>query len=600
MPLNQVTENMPQDEAVGAGAVDAGAADARAADARAVDAMVMNTGAVDAGAADATAVDAARRVIEDGRAAIGIELGSTRIKAVLIDENHAPIAAGNSDWENRLEHGYWTYSLDDVWAGLRNCFSALARDVESRYGVCLKSARALGVSAMMHGYLAFDGDMNLLAPFRTWRNTTTEKAAAKLTGLFGFNIPMRWSVAHLYQAILNGEEHLARIARITTLSGYVHQMLTGRGVLGVGDASGMFPIDSATNDYNVAMADKFDELVVESGYNFTIRGLLPEVLAAGDDAGVLTERGARMLDPEGGLAAGIPMCPPEGDGPTGMAATNSVAPATGNISAGTSIFAMAVLDGGLSNVYPEIDMITTPDGKPVAMVHCNNGTSDLDAWARLFAEAGALSGNTPDKDALYNALYSAALNGEPDCGGILSYNYVAGEHMTGFEHGRPLLTRTPDAHFTLPNFMRAQLFAAMAGLKLGMDILTEREHIRLALLTGHGGLFKTKTAGQRLMAAALSTPIAVMESAGEGGAWGMAILAAYRAYISEAETAAGACVPADDRNISLAKYLADRVFNSAAASILEPDAVDVEGFSVYMERYVEGLAIERAAVEHLR
>ena len=564
---------------------------------------------------------AVAHIIREGGATLGIELGSTRIKAVLIDENHAPIASGNFDWENRLEGGLWTYSLDDVWAGLRHSFAELSRDVEDQYGVTLKKLRGFGVSGMMHGYLAFDGEGELLTPFRTWRNTNTEKAAAELSALLGFNIPIRWSASHLYQAVLNGEEHLRKVAFVTTLAGYVHWMLTGRKVIGIGDASGMFPIDSGANDFDAGMVEKFETLMAICGYGeLKIKKIFPEALIAGEDAGVLTEAGARMMDPGGALEAGVPMCPPEGDGPTGMVATNSVAAMTGNISAGTSIFAMAVLDKPLTRIYPEIDMITTPDGKPVAMVHCNNCTSDLDAWVRIFAESNALFGVAADKNALYEVLYNAALAGDPDCGGILSYNYVSGEPITGFEHGRPLMARTPDARFTLANFMRSMLFATMAGLKIGMDIIVEKENIRLAQLTGHGGLFKTKGVGQRLMAAALSVPIAVMESAGEGGAWGMAILAAYGAHcerdqetgirdqgtgcrdqesgIREQRTLFVRGAHSSDVE-SLADYLQSKVFKDDAGALIAPDAADVDGFAKYMDRYTKGLPIEKAAVENL-
>ena len=530
-------------------------------------------------------------VIAEGRASLGIELGSTRIKAVLVDESCNPIAAGNYDWENKLVNGFWTYDLNDVWTGLRSCFADLSGDVKARYGVTLTKLRGFGISGMMHGYLAFDESGGLLVPFRTWRNTNTEKAAAELTALLGFNLPIRWSASHLYQAVLNGEEHLGKVSFVTTLAGYVHWKLTGVKALGIGDASGMFPIDSATNDYSVSMADKYDELMKKFGYGLKLREIFPKPLVAGEDAGKLTEEGARILDPGGDLLPGAPMCPPEGDGPTGMVATNSVAPLTGNVSAGTSIFAMAVLDKELSKVYPEIDMITTPDGRPVAMAHCNNCTSDLDAWVRLFAEFGGLFGFAIDKSALYENLYKIALEGEPDCGGILSYNYVSGEPVTGFEHGRPLLARTPDARFTLANFMRAHLFSTMASLKIGMDILTEKEHIKLSQMTGHGGLFKTKIVGQRLMAAALNAPIAVMESAGEGGAWGMAILAAYGAEASE--SASGA------KPASLSDFLDKKVFRDAAGTVINPDASDLKGFQGFMARYVNGLPIEKAAVDFL-
>ena len=553
--------------------------------------MAINREPEASGAAVEAAAKATAAEIREGRASLGIELGSTRIKAVLIGEDHVPIASGNFDWENKLDGGYWTYDLADVWTGLRQSFSELSRDVKERYGVPLKRLRGFGISGMMHGYLAFDIDDNLLVPFRTWRNTNTEKAAAELTQLLGFNIPIRWSISHLYQVILNGEEHINKVAYITTLAGYAHWLLTGRKVIGVGDASGMFPIDSATNDFDEGMAKKFETLIERRGCSLKIKDIFPKVLIAGDEAGELTQAGARLLDPDGGLEPGVPMCPPEGDGPTGMVATNSVAPMTGNVSAGTSIFAMAVLDKNLSKIYPEIDMITTPDGKPVAMVHCNNCTSDLDAWVRVFTELNALSGAEINRPALYNALYNAALEGDPDCGGLLTYNYVSGEPITGFEQGRPLLARTPDARFTLANFMRALIFSTMAALKIGMDIIVEKENIRLAQLTGHGGLFKTKIVGQRLMAAVLSTPIAVMESAGEGGAWGMAILAAYGAGVG----AGGASGAAG----TLADYLDKKVFKDNAGTLIKPDATDIEGFSRYMERYIKGLAIEKAAVENL-
>ncbi|MCL2057603.1 MAG: FGGY-family carbohydrate kinase [Oscillospiraceae bacterium] len=545
-----------------------------------------------------TAIANAAKTIREGGASLGIELGSTRIKAVLIGADHAPIASGNFDWENKLEGGYWTYSLDDVWAGLRHSFAELSRDVMERYGEPLAKLRGFGVSGMMHGYLAFDADGELLVPFRTWRNTNTEKAAAELTALLNFNLPIRWNASHLYQAVLNGEDHLDKVAYMTTLSGYVHWKLTGRKVIGVGEASGMFPIDSASNDFDAGMVQKFDALMEKCGHgNLKIKSIFPTVLIAGEDAGALTADGARLLDPSGALAPGVPMCPPEGDGPTGMVATNSVATMTGNVSAGTSIFAMAVIEKPLSKIYPEIDMITTPDGKPVAMVHGNNCTSDLDAWVRMFAELNALLGADVPKPVLYDALYNEALKGDPDCGGVLAYNYVSGEPITGFEHGRPLLARTPDANFTLANFMRSMLFGTMAALKIGMDIIVDKEHIKLAQLTGHGGLFKTKIVGQRLMAAALSVPIAVMESAGEGGAWGMAILAAYGA--SAAEAATGAKATGQNTPEPLAKYLDKKVFKDDAGSLIEPDAGDVEGFARYIDRYIKGLPIEKAAVENL-
>jgi sugar (pentulose or hexulose) kinase len=439
---------------------------------------------------------------------------------------------------------------------------------------------------MMHGYLVFDSAGRQLVPFRTWRNTTTERAAGKLTEKFKFNIPQRWNIAHLYQAMLNGEKHIGDIAFLTTLAGYVHWKLTGRRVLGVGEASGVFPIDSGVNDYNARMTEQFDGIAGGMKPGWKLRDILPKVLSAGDGAGSLTEEGAKLLDPAGGLKSGIPMCPPEGDAGTGMVATNSVAERTGNVSAGTSIFAMIVLEKELSKVYTEIDMVTTPAGKPVAMVHCNNCTSDLDAWAKLFGELIEAMGAKAEKLSLYDALYFKAMEGEPDGGGILSYNYYGGEPITGLDEGRPLLTRTPGSRFTLSNLMRSVLFSAMATLKIGMDILTEREHVRLDQLLGHGGLFKTKGVGQSLMAAALNVPVAVMESAGEGGAWGIALLAAYMRRKNDGEP--------------LETYLAKRVFGENSGSRVEPDPKDAQGFAAFMERYVKGLAIERAAVEHLR
>ena len=526
-----------------------------------------------------------KQAVTDGRTALGIELGSTRIKAVLIDESGAPIASGGFEWENRLENGVWTYHMEDVWSGVQAAFRELADQVLERYGVPLSSVGSIGISAMMHGYLAFDQDGNQLVPFRTWRNTTTEQAAGLLTERFRFNIPQRWSAAHLYQAILNGEEHVKDVSFLTTLSGYVHWKLTGQKVLGVGDASGMFPIDSDVNDFSARMLDEFDALVTDRKFGWKLKALLPHVLSAGDDAGALTPEGAALLDPTGRLQPGIPLCPPEGDAGTGMAATNSVAERTGNISAGTSMFAMIVLEKELSRVYPEIDMVTTPDGKPVAMVHCNNCTSDLDAWVRLFRELHETLGGSVEKSVLYDALYNAALTGDADCGGLLACNYVSGEPITGFEQGRPLFARTPDSRFTLANFMRTLLFSAMGTLKIGMDILTGQEQVRLDQISGHGGLFKTKGVGQRLMAAALNVPVTVMESAGEGGAWGIALLAAYARRKAPGET--------------LDAFLSKKVFAGNTGVRVEPDPEDVRGFEAFIERYQKGLAIERAAVEHL-
>ena len=523
--------------------------------------------------------------ITGGKTALGIELGSTRVKAVLIGPDSSPIASGGYDWENRFENKIWTYHLDDVWTGLRTSFRQLTGEVASKYGVTLTTVGALGVSAMMHGYLVFDQGDKQLAQFRTWRNTSTEKASAFLTEKFNFNIPLRWSIAHLYQAILDGEPHVRDVAYMTTLAGYVHWKLTGKKVLGVGDTSGMFPIDSDTNDYDSGMIAKFDEIVSEKNFNWKIKNILPKVLAAGEDAGTLTEEGAKLLDESGKLQAGIPFCPPEGDAGTGMVATNSVARRTGNVSAGTSIFAMVVLEKPLSKAHPEIDMVTTPSGKPVAMAHCNNCTSDVDGWVRLFGEFAEGIGAKLSKSALYETLYNKALEGDADCGGLLSYNYVSGEPTTGFAEGRALFVRAQDSRFTLSNFMRTHLLSAVAALKIGMDILTEQEHVKLDQLLGHGGLFKTKTVGQTLMAAALNVPVTVMESAGEGGAWGIALLAGYRMNKGENET--------------LEDYLANKVFGSNAGRSIPPNKQDARGFGEFMKRYKEGLAIEKAAVEHI-
>ena len=523
--------------------------------------------------------------ITRGEAALGIELGSTRIKAVLVDGRYRPIASGSHDWENRLEDGIWTYHLEDIWAGVQDSYRKLAEDVNARYGVTLTTVGAIGISAMMHGYMAFDREGRLLAPFRTWRNTITAEASVRLTECFQFNIPQRWSIAHLYQCILDGEEHVEHIDYLITLEGYVHWMLTGQKVLGIGDAAGMFPVDATIKDFDEEMVQKFDALTADRHYPWKLREILPRVLTAGEAAGALTEAGAKLLDPSGRLQAGIPLCPPEGDAGTGMTATNSVARRTGNVSAGTSVFAMAVLEKPLSKVYPEIDMVTTPAGDPVAMVHCNNCTSDLNAWVNLFQEFAETMGMKIDKNELFGALYRKALKGDKDCGGLLSYCYLSGEHITHMEEGRPLFTRLPNSRFDLANFMRVHLYTSLGALKTGMDILTS-EGVKLDVLLGHGGFFKTKGVGQSIMAAAMGVPVAVMETAGEGGAWGAALLASYMLHREEGET--------------LAAYLADKVFAGDKGSIMEPDAADMEGFAAFMERYRDGLAIERAAVEALR
>lgn len=526
-----------------------------------------------------------RSAIEAGKTALGIELGSTRIKAVLIGEDHAPISSGGYEWQNTLENNIWTYHLEDVWTGLAACFQDLSDNVQKDFGLRLTAVGSLGISAMMHGYLAFDKDGALLTPFRSWRNTMTEEAARLLTADFGLNIPQRWSIAHLYQAILNDEAHVKDIAYLTTLAGYVHWKLTGEFVLGVGDASGMFPIDSKTNDYDAAMMGAFHQRIASRGFPWKLGGILPKVLLAGEPAGRLSAEGAKLLDPSGNLQPGIPLCPPEGDAGTGMVATNSVKVRTGNVSAGTSVFAMVVLEHGLSNVYEEIDMVTTPAGAPVAMVHCNNCTSDLDAWVGLFGEAVAALGVVPDKSALYNALYHQGLRGDADCGGLLAYNYYAGETITGFDQGRPLFTRLPESRLSLANFMRAHLYAALATLKLGMDILVEKEQVRMETLLGHGGLFKVEGVAQQLLATALDVPVAVMQTAGEGGAWGIALLSMYMYARAQDE-------PLED-------YLQSKVFAGSASTRLEPNEQERAGFTAYMRRYEKGLAIERAAVDHL-
>jgi sugar (pentulose or hexulose) kinase len=530
--------------------------------------------------------DAIQKNIASGKTVLGIEFGSTRIKAVLIDADHTVVASGNHAWENRLESGIWTYALDDVWAGLRDSFGQLSRAAKEQYQAPLKRAGALGLSGMMHGYLVFDKDGKLLVPFRTWRNTITGQAAAELTALFGFNIPQRWSIAHLYQAILNQEAHVKDIHHITTLAGYAHWQLTGQKVVGVGEASGMFPIDSKTHDYDKGMLEKFNRVLKAENIAWKLEDILPKVLVAGDAAGVLTEAGARLLDPTGGIEAGIPLCPPEGDAGTGMVATNSVSERTGNVSAGTSVFAMIVLENALSKLYPEIDLVTTPSGKPVAMVHSNNCTSDLNAWVALFGEFAQALGIEVSEARLFETLYRQALDGDADGGGMLAYNYVSGEHITHLEEGRPLFVRAPASRFTLANFMRTHLFASLGALRIGMDILVEQERVKLDQLLGHGGFFKTPEVGQKIMAAAMNVPVSVMATAGEGGAWGMALLAAYRLHKSGGE--------------ALESYLSAKVFAAAEATTISPDIDDARGFATFMERYKNGLGIERAAVDGLR
>lgn len=514
--------------------------------------------------------------------ALGIELGSTRIKAVLIDENHIPVASGAHEWENQLADGIWTYSMEAVTAGVQDCYAELKQDVLEKYGITLTEVGAIGISGMMHGYLPFDKDGNQLAPFRTWRNTITGEAAAKLTQALNFNIPQRWSIAHLYQAILNREPHVQHIASLTTLAGYLHVTLTGEKVMGIGEASGMFPIDSDTLDYNQEMVEAFDAI---SGMPWKLRDILPKVLCAGDDAGVLTEQGARFLDPAGDLTPGIPVAPCEGDAGTGMVATNSVRERTGNVSAGTSDFAMIVTDHPLG-VHREIDMVTTPAGAPVAMVHCNNCTSDINAWVNLLSEFAQLIGAPQDKGTLFTKLFRKALEGDADCGGLVSYNYFSGEGVTDLDEGRPLFARTPTASFTLANFMRTHILSALATLKIGLDILTDEEQVQVDKLYGHGGFFKTPEVGQRMLSAAIGAPVSCMETAGEGGPYGMALLAAYRVRKAPGET--------------LADYLDSRVFADASSSTLMAQPEDIEGFNAFLNRYKATFPSEIAAVEGLR
>ncbi|WP_411682275.1 xylulokinase [Clostridium thailandense] len=524
--------------------------------------------------------------IINGKTVLGIELGSTRIKAVLIGEDNVPIASGSHDWENRYVNNIWTYSLEDIWEGVQDSYQKMASDVRAQYGVTLQTIGAIGFSAMMHGHMVFNKEGELLVPFRTWRNTITEKASEELTKLFNYHIPQRWSIAHLYQAILNGEKHVADISFQTTLEGYIHWKLTGEKVIGVGEASGMFPIDIDTKNYNANMVKQFDELIASKNFSWKLGDIMPKVLVAGEDAGVLTEEGAKLLDVTGQLKSGIPFCPPEGDAGTGMVATNSIAKRTGNVSAGTSVFAMVVLEKDLRKAYEEIDLVTTPTGNLVAMVHCNNCTSDLNAWVGIFKEFTEAMGFEVNMDKLFGTLYNKALEGDSDCGGLLAYNYFSGEHITGFEEGRPLFVRTPDSKFNLANFMRVNLFTSLGALKTGLDILLKEEGVKVDEMLGHGGLFKTKGVGQKIMAAAIDAPVSVMETAGEGGAWGMALLASYMLNKSENDT--------------LDDYLTQKVFAGKVGTKIDPASKDVAGFDEFMKRYTNGLEIERAAVDNLK
>lgn len=523
----------------------------------------------------------AKSTIEAGQAILGIEFGSTRIKAVLIDQDNKPIAQGSHEWENQLVDGLWTYSIEAIWQGLHACYADLRSNVKEQYNTEIVSLAAVGVSAMMHGYMAFNKEEEILVPFRTWRNTNTGAAAAELSRLFVYNIPLRWSISHLYQAILNNETHVKDIDYLTTLAGYVHWQITGKRVLGVGDASGMIPVDTQTKTYDANMVEKFDQLIAPKGYGWKLTDILPHVLVAGEEAGTLTEEGAKRLDASGHLQAGIPVCPPEGDAGTGMVATNAVKQRTGNVSAGTSSFSMIVLEKDLSQPYEMIDMVTTPDGSLVAMVHCNNCTSDLNAWVGLFKEYQELLGVPVDMNEVYGKLYNHALTGDADCGGLISYNYISGEPVTGLAEGRPLFVRSANDKFNLANFMRTHLYASVGVLKIGNDILLNEEQVKVDRITGHGGLFKTKGVGQRILAAAINSPISVMETAGEGGAWGIALLGAY--LINKGEQ-------------SLADFLDEKVFAGEAGTEVVPTADDVAGFNAYIANYKRGLGIEEAAV----
>ncbi|QGQ44895.1 ATPase [Metabacillus sediminilitoris] len=523
--------------------------------------------------------------IANSQTALGIEFGSTRIKAVLIDSIHSPIASGSYAWENILQEGIWTYSLDDIWKGLQKSYQEMVTEVKGKYGITLQNVGSIGFSGMMHGYMAFNKDGKLLVPFRTWRNSITEQAEKKLTKFFNYNIPQRWSIAHLYQAILNEEEHVEDIDYLTTLAGYIHWKLTGKKVLGIGDASGMFPIDVEIKNYDIRMIHSFNDLISGKNYPWKLEGILPQVMLAGDEAGHLSEEGAKLLDVSGNLQFGIPLCPPEGDAGTGMVATNSVSERTGNVSAGTSVFAMIVLEKELKCVHPEIDLVTTPSGSLVAMVHANNCSSDINAWVKLFSEFSEVLGYEVNTDKLFEILFNQALEGDRDCGGLLSYGYYSGENITGMREGRPLFVRSPESNFNLANFMRVHLFSALGVLKIGMDILLNEEEIQIDKILGHGGLFKTEGVGQKVMASVMNAPVSVMETAGEGGAWGIALLASFMTKKEE--------------NESLEEYLNKKVYIDYAGVKVDVDEKDVEGFEVFIKRYKQGLTIQQAAIDSL-
>lgn len=522
--------------------------------------------------------------IKQGNTSLGIEFGSTRIKAVLVDFHFETLATGSYEWENTFENGFWTYSIVEIITGLQTAYHNLISEVERQYGVTIRKIGAIGISAMMHGYLALDKTGELLVPFRTWRNTTTKNAAKKLTELFKYNIPERWSIAHLYQAILNEEPHLKRLGFITTLSGYIHWLLTGYKVIGIGDASGMFPIDESEKNYKASMINLFDRMVLEGRYSWTLKSILPKVQSAGEQAGKLTEIGAKILDKSGNLQTGIPFCPPEGDAGTGMVATNSIKKKSGNISVGTSVFAMIVLEKELSKVHEEIDLVTTPTGNIVGMIHANNCSSDINAWLRLFQEFSAAIGFNIDSDQLFNMMLNKALEAEADGGGLLSYGYLSGENITGLDNGRPLFVRSPESNFNLANFMRTQIFTAFGALKIGMDILMKEENIKIDSILAHGGLFKTPIVGQKIISAALNIPVSVMSTASEGGAWGTAILAKYMI---------------EPQQGGLESFLNEKVFDEIYSKEIYPNDIDVQGFEKFLERYKEGIIIEETAVNHL-
>lgn len=528
----------------------------------------------------------AKELIIEGKTALGIELGSTRIKGVLIDYQGNVLAVGIHDWENSFIDNIWTYSLEEIHVGVRDCYSSLRKVVEDTYGVTLKKIGSIGVSAMMHGYMALDKDGKQIAPFQTWRNTNTQQAADELTELFNFNIPLRWTVAHLYQRILDGEKHVENLDYVSTLSGYIHWKLTGERVIGVGDAAGMFPIDSDTIDYDAGMKEKFDNLIKPYGNSWKLEDIFPKVLAAGENAGYLTEEGAAFLDETGNLEAGIMMCPPEGDAGTGMTATNSVAPRTGNVSAGTSTFAMIVLEKQLSKVYREIDMVTTPTGFPCAMSHANNGTSDLNAWIGIFGEFAKLMGMDASTGDLFQKLYTKSLEGDPDCGGLLAYGYYSGENITMLNEGRLAFLRTAESKFNLANFMKVNLYTSLGAVKMGLDILMDDEKVKVEKIMGHGGFFKTKGVGQRYLAAAVGAPVTVMDTASEGGAWGIALLAAYLADKKDGE--------------KLEDFLDNRIFKELSGETIEPTKEEIDGFNVFMDHYKAGLEIEKSAIEHMK